>query len=113
MKNLQKSNSALYINISKVQTKEYLINYLAKSLHFPYFGVNWDSLNDCLTDLTWLTEKDIILIHHSEIELPPEEVKIYFSILKKAIDNWSHWEEHNFYVKYCTFEINHLPNYKL
>ena len=41
--------------------------------NFPsYFGKNWDALYDCLTDLRWLKEKNILIVHD---DLPFEEIK--------------------------------------
>jgi RNAse (barnase) inhibitor barstar len=45
------------INISaeKIKTKDQLFRLIADGMKFPgYFGMNWDALFDCLTDMSWL-----------------------------------------------------------
>ena len=41
----------------KIERKEQFLNHAALAMHFPeHFGNNWDALEDCLTDLSWLDE---------------------------------------------------------
>jgi hypothetical protein len=49
-----------------VRSKQKLLAILADKLHFPgYFGHNWDALEECLRDLSWLQEgRDVAIIHH-------------------------------------------------
>lgn len=48
---------------SAVASKEDLMAALAAALHFPeHFGANWDALDDCLRDLSWLDAKNHALI---------------------------------------------------
>ena len=42
--------------------KEQLLNELAAALRFPaYFGHNWDALEECLKDLSWLPAQGYIV----------------------------------------------------
>lgn len=42
-----------------------LLNALAAVLCFPdYFGGNWDALEECICDLSWLPPGDVILSHN-------------------------------------------------
>src|SRR5579862_4463551 len=46
------------IDISQARDRKDFLNVIAKVLQFPdWFGYNWDALNDCLTDLEWLSTK--------------------------------------------------------
>jgi RNAse (barnase) inhibitor barstar len=46
------------IDIGEVRNKADFLGRVAKALSFPnWFGSNWDALNDCLTDLDWLSTK--------------------------------------------------------
>jgi hypothetical protein len=48
---------------SAVASKEDLMAALAAALDFPeHFGANWDALDDCLRDLSWLEAKNHALI---------------------------------------------------
>lgn len=41
-----------------------LFRELEVKLAFPYFGHNWDALNDCLRDMAWLPAKAYVLRFH-------------------------------------------------
>ncbi|MDB6081215.1 MAG: hypothetical protein JWO53_487 [Chlamydiia bacterium] len=67
-----------------IDEKHELFNLFSNSLCFPfYFGENWDALYDCLTDLNWLSEKLIVIIH---TDLPfanmQKEKNIYIKLLQ-------------------------------
>lgn len=43
-------------------TEREMFSALAKSLSFPtYFGHNWDAIDECLRDLTWLPARGYVL----------------------------------------------------
>ncbi|WP_313626501.1 barstar family protein [Kosakonia sp.] len=68
-------------------------------LWFPgYFGFNWDALNDCLCDFSWIDSKKIAIIHEKIPELPDEEKVIYLDILNHAILSWKEDNTHDFDV---------------
>lgn len=51
------------IDLAKAQDKNRLFAALAKAFRFPaHFGKNWDALNDCLTDLSWLADRGWLLV---------------------------------------------------
>lgn len=67
--------------------KKNLLLELAWRLQFPeYFGMNWDALDECLRDLSWLPESKAVIIHH---DLPlandSELSRIYLDILSGGI----------------------------
>jgi RNAse (barnase) inhibitor barstar len=40
-----------------------LLKRIARKLGFPaYFGMNWDALNDCLTDMSWRPAAGYVLL---------------------------------------------------
>ena len=69
-----------------IETKAELLAHLARAIPLPaYFGHNWDALEECLGDLTWLDRPQIILIHH-DIPLAnalPDQ-RLYLEILASA-----------------------------
>ena len=47
-----------------IKNKSALMDALFEGLQFPdYFGRNWDALDECICDLSWLPPGDVILIH--------------------------------------------------
>jgi len=65
---------------------EELFNELDKKLDFPYFGCNWDALQDLLRDLSWLKEKHIMVVHPNLPNLSPKDMNIYMEVWKDAIN---------------------------
>jgi hypothetical protein len=68
-------------------TKAELLDFLAKAFPLPaYFGHNWDALEECLLDLTWLPHPKIALIHHDIPLAPtPPDQQLYLRILAAAV----------------------------
>ncbi|MCE9526108.1 MAG: barstar family protein [Planctomycetales bacterium] len=76
---------------ASVRSKQKLLRILADQLQFPaYFGNNWDALEECLRDLSWLPAGNIE-IHHRDIPLPPgsQDRRTYLQILRSASTFWA------------------------
>lgn len=64
---------------------------LADKLRFPrYFGWNWDALEECLCDLSWLpADRPIVLVHE---DLPfgagGQNRAVYLDVLRDALAYW-------------------------
>jgi RNAse (barnase) inhibitor barstar len=71
---------------STVRSKEKLLGVLSQGLRFPnYFGWNWDALEECLQDLSWLPENAQIVIVHAALPFGAgENRQIYCDILRTA-----------------------------
>lgn len=75
------------------QTKDGLLNEFSSALQFPYyFGKNWDALDECITDLSWLkgdvyvlliTDADLLVKNGGE-----EELETFLHILTDAVNFW-------------------------
>lgn len=80
---------ALVVRIpAKARGKEKLLGVLAAKLRFPsYFGHNWDALEECLRDLSWLADQPRVVIVHEAFPLSPagETLAVYQSILADAV----------------------------
>jgi len=70
----------------RLRRKQDLLRALAESLKFPdYFGWNWDALEDCLRDLSWLdAPRGIVLVHEHLPLADAHQRQTYFDILTKA-----------------------------
>lgn len=70
----------------RLRRKQDLLQALATGLKFPsYFGFNWDALEECLCDLSWLdAEKGVVLLHEQIPLADREQRETYTEILHNA-----------------------------
>jgi len=72
--------------------KDELLDEFARRLDFPeYFGRNWDALQDCLTDLEWLSAEAFVLIITNADQIlknSPGDLKTFAGILTSAAGHW-------------------------
>ena len=75
---------------SGISHKEELFAQLATRLRFPaYFGHNWDSLEECLRDFSWLAAPRIVIAHHDlPLASSKTDQQIYLRILVSALQHW-------------------------
>ena len=74
-----------------IANKSELLRSVAFSLGFPsYFGGNWDALDECIRDLSWLPEGDVVL-KHPDLPLAHDlsSLSTYSFILKGAVEKFS------------------------
>ena len=82
---------------SGITTKATLLKELARHLRFPdYFGMNWDALDECICDLSWLPP-GTILLRHSDLPLANDvaNAQTYLSILANAVRELSASSTHS------------------
>lgn len=84
-----RADGALMVRIPpKARGKEKLLSLLAAKLRFPrYFGQNWDALDECLGDLSWLPETQRIVIVHEGLPFSTSgpHLATYLSVLADAV----------------------------
>jgi RNAse (barnase) inhibitor barstar len=83
-------------------TKERLLEALDVNLGFPdYFGNNWDALQECLTDLSWLDPVQVVIVHEDvPLENDPASSKTYLNILRSAVAHWRRGRGHELVVAF-------------
>ncbi len=68
--------------------QEGLLAALGWALEFPdYYGVNWDALEECLTDMSWRPGPIALHIEHADA-LAPELRHTLMDIFADAADAW-------------------------
>ena len=92
-------NPKITIVPSSIADKEEILNFYAQELNFPeYFGENWDAFNECITDLNWLSQKLIKIIHTDIPLINFNDKKIYIDLLEEAVISWKDENEHQLFV---------------
>lgn len=95
-----REEGALIVRIPRgIRSKEKLFAVLADKLRFPrYFGSNWDALEECLRDLSWLPTGQAIALVHGELPFGPggENRGIYLDLLRDISSHWAKSAEHKF-----------------
>jgi RNAse (barnase) inhibitor barstar len=69
-----------------ITDKQDLLRHIAAELKFPdYFGFNWDALDECLADLSWLQAREVYM-WHEDIPLSdePAEARRYIQVLREC-----------------------------
>jgi hypothetical protein len=75
---------------SGIQSKEDLFAFYEKAGRFPgYFGENWDALLDCLRDFSWISQRNVCILHE-DLPLPDDKTdrQVYLEVLEAAVVDW-------------------------
>ncbi|MFT3925435.1 MAG: barstar family protein [Myxococcales bacterium] len=69
-----------------LSTREQLFQAYARALRFPaYFGRNWDAFVDCLSDLSWIDQDSVSIVHEVLPTLRDSELRTYLECLQDVI----------------------------
>jgi len=86
----------LRVDLKGVRDKRGLLEAIATALKFPeWFGDNWDALEDCLTDLSWLRARGYVLVLEHCAELgkhAPRELDVAVDVFESVAE---YWQEQN------------------
>jgi hypothetical protein len=86
---------------SGIQGVPQLLQAWYERLQLPgYFGFNWDALSDCLRDLHWVEEREVLVHHLGLPELSDDELCTYLEVLAEAIASWSDADSHRLSVSF-------------
>lgn len=105
-----KSNYIVEIDCRKCLNKQQLLKEVSEKLQFPnYFGENWDALEECLVDLSWLEFNRIVLIFSEVNQLmlnDDESLAIFIEIIVDVVKNWESGNvNYDFYTEDTSFEV--------
>jgi hypothetical protein len=68
--------------------KATLMKNVAAALRFPdWFGGNWDALEDCLSDLSWLPADGYVLVF--EDGQPGDDLGVLIDVLRSSAEWWT------------------------
>jgi RNAse (barnase) inhibitor barstar len=78
------------IALQDVTEKSALLRRIAARLGFPaWFGENWDALEDCLTDLSWLEGEGYVVVFEGFQFLPADELGVLIDVVISAAEFWA------------------------
>lgn len=81
------------LNLKKIKYKGELFEYISKKLKFPkYFGNNWDSLDECMSDLSWHNKKGYIFIINNGNDLKNRDLNTFNTFLDILVSAGSIFE---------------------
>lgn len=70
--------------------KPALLRAFAAALRFPdWFGGNWDALEDCLTDLSWIRAPGYLILIEGSDRLAQDDLGVLREVLVSAAQFWS------------------------
>lgn len=75
-----------------IRSKEKLFAVMADKLRLPrYFGWNWDALEECLRDLSWLPPTQGVTIVHDDLPFGAggQNRAVYLSLLRGVLGHWN------------------------
>jgi Barstar (barnase inhibitor) len=78
------------IALQDVTEKSALLRRIAARLGFPaWFGENWDALEDCLTDLSWLEGEGYVVVFEGFQFLPADELGVLLDVVISTAEFWA------------------------
>lgn len=76
-----------------------LVEGLFECMGMPgYFGFNWNALSDCLRDMHWMKNHNVVMVHGDVPELSPRELREYLEVLHRCVGSWGPEEGHSLTV---------------
>ena len=82
------------IDVAAVRGKQAFVEMLARELRFPsYFGGNWDAVEECIRDMSWLPAKGYVIWLTGSTSLWREQTGIAGTFLEIALGAAEAWAE--------------------
>jgi len=81
-----KTDYVARIKSAGVTDKESFSREIGAKLRFPYWdNPNWDGFNDWMTDLSWIPNQRVILLHEGTPKISRQDLVIYLDIALSAV----------------------------
>jgi RNAse (barnase) inhibitor barstar len=97
----------LRVDLSGARDKQSLLDAIARSLEFPdWFGGNWDALEDCLIDLSWIKARGYFMLLDNCGELAkyaPRELAKSIEVFESVAEYWDE-QDKPFWTVFCGIE---------
>ncbi|GAB4191411.1 MAG: hypothetical protein OHK0022_05120 [Roseiflexaceae bacterium] len=81
-----------WLDGGKIDDKASFLRACAEAMQFPdYFGRNWDALEECLTDLSWVQAEGYVLLYDQVarfVAAEPDQWSTAREILDGAVASW-------------------------
>ncbi len=89
-KQLPKPDSFTFNVPENLDSPDAVFSAFAAGLSAPnaYFGSNWDAFNDCLMDLQWIKQREVVIAHQRIPQLRERDLAIYLRTLSIACSSW-------------------------
>lgn len=97
---LRVNGASFYCRVpGDIGRRDELFAVLRRALWMPdATRFDWDALFDGLCDLSWMTDRKVMLVHDRLPRLPDRELRLYLSILTDAVRWWRFDDPHAFEV---------------
>ena len=80
------------LDAASIKTKSQFLGLLGRALTFPsWYGRNWDALEDCLTDLSWIEDGGLLVEvegYATYAQADPDGFAILLDIFKTSAEYW-------------------------
>ena len=87
-------SNVFYCVLENIYSKLELNKAYDQQFKFPYFGFNWDALEDSLCGLDeMMKEKKILIIHKNLPQLGEKDFRIYISVLYDVCELWEKYPD--------------------
>ncbi len=81
-----------YLDGGSIRSKDEFLHGMQEAFRFPsYFGHNWDALEECMLDLSWLPAPGYVLLYNQPnrfIGNALDEWTTAYLILEEAVAHW-------------------------
>ena len=78
------------VSLQDATSKEEILRRIARAAEFPdWFGGNWDALEDCLCDLSWLPAQGWVLLLRDFSASPRDDLGVLVDVLGGTVEFWA------------------------